>query len=217
MVSIVGVVVLALAAMDNMSAVAHLDSAWHASLRRFAVDHPVWLGSMHVATHLGDTITVTLIDVTLIVVCVLGGRRGLAVFVAIVGVAGWAARVGIRDLVDRPRPADALWPETGFSFPSGHAANSAIAAGLAVIVLWPMSRRLARAALLFTALAYALVVGLSRVAGGVHWPSDVVAGLLLAASVLLAASATYVPRTGNASTPENRRPPGTASDSAACP
>jgi undecaprenyl-diphosphatase len=142
-----------------------------------------------VVTHLGDTVTVVLIDLALIVFCLVGGRRRLAVVVASVSAAGWAARLGIRDLTGRPRPTDALWPETGFSFPSGHTTNSAITAGLAVIVLWSWSRPPARVAVLVVSILYAAGVGFSRVAGGVHWPSDVPGGLLLAAGLLCVAMA----------------------------
>jgi undecaprenyl-diphosphatase len=76
-----------------------------------------------------------------------------------------------------------------FSFPSGHSTNAAVAVGLAVFVLWPISRPQARIAELTVAIACAIVVGFSRVAGGVHWPSDVVGGLLLAVGVLCTAIA----------------------------
>ena len=185
----VGLVVLALRVTDDTSAVSRLDLAWHESLRAYAVEHPVWLSSWQVVTHLGDTITVVLVDLALVGLCVIGGRRRLAVLVAVVGVAGWAARIAIRDLVSRPRPTDALWPETGFSFPSGHTTNAAIAVGLAVIVLWSISRPLVRAAVVIVTTAYAGGVGFSRVAGAVHWPSDVLGGLLLAVGVLSAAMA----------------------------
>jgi membrane-associated phospholipid phosphatase len=189
LMAFVGLVVLALGAKNGASAVSRLDVAWHESLRAYAVDHPPWLSSWRVVTHLGDTITVVLVDLALVGLCLVGGRRRLAVLVAVVGVAGWAARIAIRDLVARPRPTDTLWPETGLSFPSGHTTNATIAVGLAVIVLWSISRPRVRAVVLVITIAYAGGVGFSRIAGGVHWPSDVLGGFLLAVGILSAAMA----------------------------
>lgn len=53
------------------------------------------------------------------------------------------------------------------AFPSDHAA----AAGLAVAYLWPRSRSFAA-----IAAAFAVVIGVARVAAHLHWPIDIVAG-----------------------------------------
>lgn len=66
----------------------------------------------------------------------------------------------------------------GYSFPSGHSMNSAIAYGSA-------ARCLKRRWAWITAAALILLVGLSRVALGVHFPTDVAAGWLLGAAVAL--------------------------------
>ena len=59
------------------------------------------------------------------------------------------------------------------SFPSGHAANSAMVF-VAIALLLPAPRH--RAVALWAAALLSLLVGLSRPMLGVHWPSDVVAG-----------------------------------------
>jgi len=58
------------------------------------------------------------------------------------------------------------------SFPSGHTATAFTVAGVAALTV-----RRARTAALFLILAF--LVGLSRIAAGVHWPADVAAGALL--------------------------------------
>ena len=58
------------------------------------------------------------------------------------------------------------------AFPSGHAATMALFAGVWALTT---SRRLVS----WLALFLALLVGVSRMAVGVHWPSDVLAGLAL--------------------------------------
>lgn len=76
---------------------------------------------------------------------------------------------------------------SGFSFPSGHAAASALLAGT---LIWlagraglPRRPRLAVGAVL---LGWAVLVGVSRLYLGVHWVSDVVGSWLLAAAWLSA-------------------------------
>jgi membrane-associated phospholipid phosphatase len=75
----------------------------------------------------------------------------------------------------RTRPD--LWlsslPETSFSFPSGHAMNSIALCAALVIVLWPGKWRVAA---LSCSAVFVLLVGMSRVYWGVHYPSDIVAG-----------------------------------------
>lgn len=86
-----------------------------------------------------------------------------------------------KNLILSPRPAAVLPPEqlhvigerlAAASFPSGHTLTAFTVA--AIIVLSPRcSRRLAVIVLLIAAFA-----GLSRVAVGAHWPTDVIAGMI---------------------------------------
>jgi membrane-associated phospholipid phosphatase len=184
-------VTLAVLTTGHNGVVERLDQSWHASLRSFFVGHAGWLSTMRVITHFGDTVTIGLVDLVLFGVCLYRGRRRLAVFVAVVAGGGWALRIGARDLIARPRPADALWPAEGFSFPSGHATNTALMAILVVFVCWTAIRPAGRWALLAAAGVYALAVGFSRIAGGVHWPSDVLAGWLLATAIACGAAAGF--------------------------
>ena len=79
-------------------------------------------------------------------------------------------------LVDRDRPGVSPHLEAvhSMSFPSGHAANAMITY-LAIALLLPVGQR-NRAIAVGIALVAALLVGWSRVALGVHWPSDVIGG-----------------------------------------
>lgn len=79
-------------------------------------------------------------------------------------------------VVGRPRPGvdPHLEAVTSLSFPSGHSANSMITY-LAIALLVPVKQR-NRAISVGIGLALAVQVGWSRVALGVHWPTDVLGG-----------------------------------------
>lgn len=103
-----------------------------------------------------------------------------------VSIAGMAITVfTVKLLVARPRPAHelAVYVESGYGFPSGHAANTTtvylmLAVLTVVIVRAPWVRALVAA----TAVLVSGAVGLSRVVLGVHAPTDVLAGWILAVS-----------------------------------
>lgn len=67
-----------------------------------------------------------------------------------------------------------------YSFPSSHAYSAALAGGYLATLVWPVSV-LAGAMML----AIALLIGVSRVRIGAHYPTDVVAGWMLGLTVLL--------------------------------
>lgn len=73
----------------------------------------------------------------------------------------------------RPELWPSLAPETSFSFPSGHAMQSMALAAALVVLAWPTRLRWP---ILIAGAAFTLVVGISRVYLGVHFPSDVLAG-----------------------------------------
>ena len=100
-------------------------------------------------------------------------RDGLFFGLAIIG--SLVINLVAKNHFARVRPD--LWlslaPETSFSFPSGHAMAS-ITLGVALILLfWPTRWRWL---VFFFAFLFALLVGLSRIYLGVHYPSDILAG-----------------------------------------
>ena len=100
-------------------------------------------------------------------------RDGLFFVLAVIG--SGVLNIVAKNHFARMRPD--LWlsitPETTYSFPSGHAMGSATL-GVAVILLcWPTRWRWP---VTIVSLIFVLLVGVSRVYLGVHYPSDILAG-----------------------------------------
>jgi undecaprenyl-diphosphatase len=113
-------------------------------------------------------------------------RVGGAAVVALV--AAWLTTNALKDVVQRPRPEDAigLLPLDGWSMPSGHAARL-VAVSVAVLVAagWSASgeRRPQALALAWALVVANLVIGVFLVYLGTHWPTDVLAGWALGAGI----------------------------------
>ena len=101
---------------------------------------------------------------------------------------GWSlAKV----IIQRPRP-DIPDQISGWSYPSGHAAEIACAATLLVILTWRQLRPgVLRGVVVSVWVAIAFLVGLSRLVLGAHYPSDVVAGWLLGILVAYLLAAVF--------------------------
>jgi undecaprenyl-diphosphatase len=74
---------------------------------------------------------------------------------------------------DRPSLWESVAPESTFSFPSGHAMGSMTLAMTLCLLAWPTRWRWP---VTVTALVFVLLVGLSRIYLGVHYPSDIIGG-----------------------------------------
>jgi membrane-associated phospholipid phosphatase len=131
----------------------------------------------------------------LILIIWLARRRAwpLAVWVAVTMTAGGVLGALLKLLVGRNRPdlLDPVARASGYSFPSGHALNNALAASVFLLVLLPLAQR-HKKALWTTAVVIPLITGLSRIGLGVHWTSDVVAGWLLGVAVTGATATAYL-------------------------
>ena len=131
-------------------------------------------------TFLGDPATLGMI--VLVAALVLSVRkrwRWLAYLLVTTG-GGALLNLELKRFFSRARPdlAEALHRAQGFSFPSGHAMGSTIVLGALAYLLVRSSRSWRmRSAVIAAALTLALTIAASRVYLGVHWVSDVGAGL----------------------------------------
>ena len=106
-----------------------------------------------------------------------------ALFVTGVLLSGISLSTLIKAWVARPRPqlVAHLDQVSSMSFPSGHALNSSLFYLTLAFVLAPLlKQRSAQWGLYGFALISSLAIGMSRIALGVHWPSDVMASWIMA-------------------------------------
>jgi undecaprenyl-diphosphatase len=121
----------------------------------------------------------------------------LLVLAAILG--GTAISEGLKVGFARPRPdlvAHAV-DVTSMSFPSGHAMLSAVTyLTLGALLARSQERKSLRVYVLSVAIVLTLIIGMSRVYLGVHWPTDVLAGWCLGAAwaLLCWLAATFLAR-----------------------
>ncbi|MFG2045279.1 phosphatase PAP2 family protein [Dactylosporangium sp. NPDC048998] len=181
---------LALAALSALvaaraSALLRADAAVSAAAGRFTAGHGWWHSAMAAITHSADTAVLIVVLIASLAACLLARRWWAALFVAAAAALGTGARLTLLYLIARPRPEHRLAGASGFSFPSGHTTSSALVAGAVIVLgLAVLRPRWARRTLVAAALAWAALVGVSRVALVVHWPTDVLGGWLLATTVI---------------------------------
>jgi len=157
---------------------------------------PVPVGVWEAITGLGGILLIP-IAIVFVLAALATRRVRLALIVAFVLLAATLLTDVVKDYVARPRPGiDPLVAASGYSFPSGHSLTSAATYGLIALVVWRselplLVRRLA----VVLGLALPFLIGLSRIALGVHYPSDVLGGWL-AGIALVAVAATLIRVTG---------------------
>jgi undecaprenyl-diphosphatase len=162
---------------------------------------PRWLQeSARDVTALGGFTVLTLVTAVAFAILMLLGRRTQAWILAGSVVLAQVFAEATKAIVHRPRPD--LVPQRDLvystSFPSGHALMTPVVyLTLAAIIAAGHPRLAIKAILLIGAAILVVLVGVSRVYLGVHWPSDVLAGWTIGAMIALAASvllSTSAPR-----------------------
>jgi membrane-associated phospholipid phosphatase len=135
-------------------------------------------------THLGGPVGMTIIAAVVTILMVWRWRTVTPAILMIIAVAGSLTFTHVgKAVVRRIRPplSDAIPPyEYAFSFPSGHALNSTVIAGMvAYLVARRLTSRVGRALCVIVAALWAIAMGLSRVFLGHHWLTDVMFAWLL--------------------------------------
>jgi membrane-associated phospholipid phosphatase len=109
--------------------------------------------------------------------------QGIILAVATSGIATFL----VKSAVARARPPLSFWAyiESGYSFPSAHAALAVAFYGFLAFIVWHSGMSTARKrAKLIILCTLILVIGFSRLYLGVHYLSDILGGYLLGAACL---------------------------------
>jgi undecaprenyl-diphosphatase len=182
-------VLLALALFDLLGSLANGDNEVTRFDRRVSASCEAWTGRLpwvadlfRPITSFGDDDFLTLVALLTVLALAIRGRFRLALAWLIAATAAWQMNAQLKWWYGRPRPqfAHPLVATGNSSFPSGHALGSAVVYGLLAYWLLRSLRSRRHRALAAGGLGLlVLAIAASRVILGAHWPSDVVAGVLV--------------------------------------
>ena len=178
---------------DKWPPLLRIDDGARDGLHAFAVAHRTFVKVMETLSTVGRW------WVYLPVFAVVAGwllwhrQTRLAVFVVVtVGVSPGINSL-VKSAVHRARPVltDPVAHENGASFPSGHAQAAVVGYSVLLLVFLPVLHGVLRRVAIAAALLMVLGIGLSRVALGVHYVSDVLAGYAIGAAWVAAMIASF--------------------------
>ncbi|GAA3114907.1 phosphatase PAP2 family protein [Rhizobium viscosum] len=141
---------------------------------------PGWLvHAMGDITSLGGVTVLTILTLLATAYLLLDRKTVIAVFLFLSVLSGWLASTGLKIIVARARPdvVPHLVDVNDLSFPSGHAMVSAVTyLTLGALLARTQRFRATRIFVMAAGIFLAVIIGLSRIYLGVHYPTDVVAG-----------------------------------------
>jgi undecaprenyl-diphosphatase len=193
----VGLAALALGSFVKLTAElreGELDALDRAVLTRIASLRAPTLNAIAVdLTAIGSVTVVALLVSTAVLFFSLARRWRSVAQLLVASIGAGIASTLLKQILERKRPSEVphLVEVVGFSYPSGHSLGSAsVYLTLAILVsqLVPFA---ARIWVFAWALLIALLIGASRAYLGVHYPSDIVAGLLVGTGWALLLSALF--------------------------
>ena len=133
-------------------------------------------------TALGTGLVVMMIVVISALFLIATQHRFSAFLLLVASAGGIVLNAVLKSSFDRPRPQLFEWltEPSSSSFPSGHAMSSAIVYfTVAYLIARLEKRRWMRAMTIISSLLLVLLISVSRLYLGVHYPSDVLAGMII--------------------------------------
>lgn len=137
---------------------------------------------LKVITNLGGIVSLFFIALCTVLILFLFKKRKEGIAVALNLLLSTFTYVVLKSIIQRPRPPEVerLISETGFSFPSGHTTNNIAFYGFAIYLIWnQVKNKKLRNILCIMLGILPILIGFSRIYLRVHYPSDVLAGIVL--------------------------------------
>ena len=155
---------------------AQFDTAIRTAIHQLA--SPGLTSAMEVFSFVGSTAFLAGLTVVVMAIFIHLHRPRAATLIAITMAGAAVLNVDLKYAFHRTRPIAFFGTSpTSYSFPSGHALGSLCFYGvLAVIISTQTQTRTARVGIWLLAVLLIVMIGLSRIYLGVHYPSDVLAG-----------------------------------------
>lgn len=157
------------------------------AVRNWVYDHRTpFLNSVFIPiTYTGNWQTIVLLGVVLLAIPAV--RKNIGIPFAVISLSSTVFYKIVKEFFTRERPelAVRLIEQGGWSFPSGHSMNCMVCYGLLIVLVqrYCKNRRLANGLTVLLALLIVLI-GVSRVYVGVHFPTDVLGGWSLGIAFL---------------------------------
>jgi membrane-associated phospholipid phosphatase len=152
-----------------------------------------WVMPFTVITYLGKLPAVLMVVLTTLVgLWQLKLTQWITPFLISLLSAGLLAELG-KWFFERPRPIEALYYESSYSFPSGHATLSIALYGFIALIFYVQSSKHWQKNLsIILGFSLAFLIGLSRLVLDVHYLSDVLAGFLVGSLSALLGLSVYL-------------------------
>ncbi|MGY2128350.1 phosphatase PAP2 family protein [Blastococcus sp. SYSU DS0617] len=171
-----------------------LDGDVAAGLNDWVSQSPLAVTVLSAVTDLAGTFAAVLIFSLMTLFLLVRRQRRLAAFTATAGLGLPLLGPLTKAIVDRARPvvdAPVVDVPSNASFPSGHALTGMVTFGVLLLVVLPSVRRGARPWLIAGTVLLVVAIGFTRLALGVHFVSDVLAGWALGAAWLAVTVAAF--------------------------
>jgi undecaprenyl-diphosphatase len=184
---------LAVAVQAASGPVVGLDRAVAGDLNAVVAPRPWLVTTLLVLTAPGAAVTAWTVLTILTVVLLVRRKLRLALYVVVTGLGAATLSPLLKQLVDRLRPVVDVPVTTagGPSFPSGHTLAVTVWVGTVLLVLLPVVPAHRRRSAIAIGVALVVLVGLTRIALGVHFLSDVLGGWLIGGGWLLATATAF--------------------------
>ncbi|MBO5955035.1 MAG: phosphatase PAP2 family protein [Clostridia bacterium] len=141
-----------------------------------------WTGFFKIFTHLGSFYTLAVLAIVgVILIWFIMKNKRMSVFYAGTFAIVCISNFVLKQIVRRIRPEHLMIiEETGFSFPSGHAMMTFAFFALVIHFVWKTIKNKPLKITLISVLSVVIaLIGFSRIYLGVHYLTDIIAGLLI--------------------------------------